>query len=410
MVGARNYAVVTGAYWTFEVTDGALRMLVLLYFNKLGYSPLQLSILFLLYEVMGIATNALGGWIATRFGLTLTLTTGLALQVLALLTLSALDPTWPAVVSVIYVLGTQGLSGIAKDLSKMSAKSALKLVVPDQGHSSLFKWVAVLTGSKNAFKGLGFFVGGFLLSSFGFTHGLWIMAAVLVAVLIAVQLFLPRQLGRATKKVKLSQVFSQSRAINLLSAARLFLFGSRDVWFVVGLPVFLYDVLHWSFTQVGAFLALWVIGYGFVQALAPSIVKKSSDGRTSEVHSSQLWLFGLAIVTIAIGALIHLNINPAWTLICGLFTFGFFFAVNSSVHSYLILAFSRSSDVALNVGFYYMANAAGRLLGTFLSGVAYQFGGLVSCLFVSAGLVLLSWLLTIALGYAARQERETKFS
>ena len=404
MLDIRNYAIVTSAYWSFTLSDGALRMLVLLHFHNLGYTPFQLAMLFLLYEFMGIVTNLLGGWIASRFGLTLTLYAGLSLQIAALLALSALDPTWPVATSVLVVLVIQGVSGVAKDLSKMSAKSAIKLVVPENAHSALFKWVALLTGSKNALKGCGFFLGGFLLATVGFVQGLWIMAGVLAVILLAAKLSLPSEMGRATSKTRFSQLLSKSRAINRLSAARLFLFGARDVWFVVGLPVFLYDVLGWRFVEVGGFLALWIIGYGFVQGAAPRLTARSADGRTSEVKAAQVWVFALAAVPLAIAGGMQFGANVAWMLIGGLGVFGLAFAVNSSLHSYLILAFSDADKVALNVGFYYMANAAGRLLGTFLSGLAYQWGGIIGCLGAATALLLLSGLFTLALGPAARDE------
>lgn len=397
MASFRNYAVVTAAYWSFMVTDGALRMLVLLHFNKLGYSPAQLAILFLLYEFMGMVTNLTGGWLASRVGLNLTLYSGLALQVVALLALSLVDPSWSIPQSVAYVLLVQGLAGVAKDLCKMSSKSAIKLIVPKDEHSTLFKWVAVLTGSKNALKGLGFFLGAFLLTFAGFVHALWLMAAVLTAILIAARLSLTQTLGRTRQKTKFSQIFSKSTGINLLSAARMFLFGARDVWFVVGVPVYMYDVLRWNFMQVGTFLASWVIGYGLVQAFAPRMVKRSGDGRSSEVNSALLWVIGLTVVTLSVGLALFMQLDPRWTLLLGLSLFGVFFAVNSSVHSYLVLAFSDSEKVTLNVGFYYMANAAGRLLGTLLSGIAYQLGGIVGCLLTAAGLLVLATLFTAAI-------------
>jgi predicted MFS family arabinose efflux permease len=398
MTRVRDYAVVTMAYWGFTLTDGALRMLVLLHFHTLGYSPFQLATLFVLYEVMGMVTNLIGGWLASRHGLKITLHTGLGLQVVALIALSLLDPAWPMAWSVPYVLVVQGISGVAKDLIKMSSKSAIKLVVPDNTHSTLFKWVAVLTGSKNALKGVGFFLGGLLLSTLGFVHGLWLMAACLALVMLTSISLLPRDMGKAKSKTKVSALFSISRAINLLSAARVFLFGARDVWFVVGLPVFLVDVLGWSFASVGAFLALWIIGYGFVQGAAPVILKSSRDGRSGEVKAAQLWVFILTGVTAMVAGAIHAGYQPAWTLIIGLGGFGFCFAINSAVHSYLILAFSKSDDVAQSVGFYYSANAAGRLAGTLLSGIAYEWQGLAGCLGVAAGMLVLACVFTVMLG------------
>ena len=348
----RNYAIVTSAYWGFTLTDGALRMLVLLHFHTLGYTPFELAFLFLLYEFMGVVTNLLGGWIASRFGLKLTLYAGLTIQVAALLALSFLDPNWPKWLSVIYVLLAQGLSGIAKDLTKMSSKSAIKLLVVSNQHSLLFRWVALLTGSKNALKGVGFFLGGFLLAALGFAPALWLMAGCLTVVLVASIFSLPGDMGVTKTKTKFSQILSKSKAINLLSAARVFLFGARDVWFVVGLPVFLYDVLGWSFTQVGAFLALWIIAYGFVQGASPLMIKRSGDGRSTEVKASQVWVFALAGVTALIAVAIEMGLDPTLALLIGLGVFGFLFAVNSAVHSYLILALTNSDQVALNVGFY----------------------------------------------------------
>jgi MFS family permease len=398
MNGLRDYGIVTAAYWGFTLTDGALRMLVLLHFHTLGYTPFELALLFVLYEFIGVVTNLMGGWIAARFGVKLTLATGLSLQVSALLALSLLSPDWSKAASVMFVLAVQGVSGIAKDLSKMSAKSAIKLVVPGDAHAQLFKWVAILTGSKNALKGVGFFLGGALLATLGFGPALWAMAGVLGLVLAATILMLPSKMGRAKAKTKFSQLLSKSPAINRLSAARVFLFGARDVWFVVGLPVFLYDVLHWRFAEIGGFLALWVIGYGVVQGIAPSMTKRSVDGRSSEVRAAQFWVLALVALTLALAAVVQIGVAPVISLIGGLAVFGFVFAVNSSIHSYLILAFSESDGVSMNVGFYYMANAAGRLGGTLLSGLAYQWGGMSGCLLTAAGLLAAAALFTIMLG------------
>ncbi len=390
MSGVRNYALVTGAYWGFTLTDGALRMLVLLHFYELGYSAVQIAFLFLLYEFFGVVTNLIGGWIGSHLGLKVTLFAGLALQVGALFALGLLDPAWAPVFSVCYVMGLQALSGIAKDLTKMSSKSAIKVLVPEDADSALFKWVALLTGSKNALKGAGFFLGGLLLASVGFRGSLWLMAAGLLIVLVATALSLPREIGVAKKKTKFSAIFSKSRNINLLSAARLFLFGSRDIWFVVGLPVFLSASLGWGHTEVGGFLALWVIGYGGVQALAPKFLKSGLRGGTPRGGTASVGAFALAGLTALIAVGVMFNLSPWLTVIAGLALFGFIFAVNSSVHSYLILAYTEADDTALNVGFYYMANAAGRLVGTLLSGIVFQLAGLVGCLWVSALFVLMA--------------------
>lgn len=392
----RNYILVTLAYWGFTITDGALRMLVLLYFNKIGYTPIQIASLFLFYEIFGIVTNFLGGWIGSQFGLKLTLYLGIGLQVFSMVMLSGLNPTWPQWFAVLFVMIAQAFSGIAKDLTKMSSKSAIRLVVPQDAQSALFKWVAILTGSKNALKGVGFFLGSALLSLFGFMNTLWIMAGGLF-LLMFTGLMLPSGMGKIKKKIKFSQLFSKSPEINILSAARFFLFGSRDVWFVVGLPVFLRSVLGWSFYQVGGFLAVWVIGYGIVQSSAPSLLKRFGSGRPPQAQTIQFWTFTLTVVPAVIAIALQMGLEPNTVIIGGLLLFGLVFAFNSAVHSYLVLAFTDDDKVALNVGFYYMANSAGRLAGTVLSGTVYQMFGLVGCLWTSMFFVLAAGLVSLKL-------------
>ncbi len=392
----RNYSIVTASYWGFTLTDGALRMLVLLHFHSLGYSSLQLAFLFLLYEFCGMVTNLLGGWIGSRAGLKVTLFAGLGTQVAALMALSFVQPDWVEFLSVVYVMGAQALSGIAKDLTKMSSKSAVKLLVPvgegdPAAGRALFKWVAILTGSKNALKGAGFLAGGVLLGWLGFAPALWVMAGGLFLLLLGGFIGLRQDLGRSKKKVKFNQLFSKSREINVLSLARFFLFGSRDIWFVVGLPVFLKETLEWSFAAVGAFMAAWVIGYGVVQAGAPGLLK---DGGA---RAASRWGAVLALVTVALALAVQLEFQVVAVVLGGLAVFGVVFALNSAVHSYLILAYTDSDKVALNVGFYYMANAGGRLVGTLLSGLVYLGAGLPGCLWVSAGFVLVAVILTAGL-------------
>ena len=422
MSDIRGYISVTGAYWGFTLTDGALRMLVLLHFHHLGYTPFQLAFLFLLYEFFGVVTNLVGGWIGARFGLQRTLYAGLTLQILALGLLSQLNPDWPVALSVAYVVAAQGIAGIAKDLTKMSAKSGVKLVTPDDQSSTLFKWVAALTGSKNALKGAGFFVGAFLLQVIGFTAGLLALAAGLVLVLIAVQIYLPKNLTAKQKGLPFQKIFSKDPQVNLLSGARFFLFGARDIWFVVGVPVFLYDVLGWTFMQVGGFLAVWIIGYGFIQSIAPRIVGASADGQVQEIAAARLWAFGLAVVPAVLAVFLVSMMGPggqfdtadvdmlSMIITGGLILFGIVFAVNSSVHSYLILAFSQDHDVSLNVGFYYMSNAAGRLVGTLLSGLIYQMWGVVGCLAVAAIFAALSGAIVIQLENQTRRLKSATLS
>jgi predicted MFS family arabinose efflux permease len=392
----RNYALVTAAYWGFTITDGALRMLVLLHFHTLGYTPIQIAFLFLFYEVFGVFTNFLGGWIGSQLGLRLTLYGGIGLQVFALVMLGLLSPEWAVGIQVAYVMVAQAFSGIAKDLTKMSSKSAIRLVVPKEAESRLFKWVAVLTGSKNALKGAGFFAGAALLQQLGFSNALFLQAGLLFLIFLTGN-FLPKEMGRVKEKVKFRQLFSKSRAINILSAARFFLFGSRDVWFVVALPVFLYDRLGWTFMQVGAYMASWVIGYGLVQFFAPNLLRQKQGGQAPRARTIQIWTFVLTGIPGAIALAFMAGLPPEWVITGGLIIFGIVFAFNSAVHSYLVLAYTEDKDVSLNVGFYYMANSGGRLLGTVTSGLVYQFFGLVGCLWFSTLLILAAGLFSLKL-------------
>jgi hypothetical protein len=230
-------------------------------------------------------------------------------------------------------------------------------------------------------------------------------------------------------------MFSNNRAVNILAAARVFLFASRDVWFVVGLPVFLYTVVGWNFWQVGAFMAIWIIGYGVVQASAPSFLRRRVEGQSGPSTSpstgpstspssgpstssggtsggtsggapgrgepdgkTATWLaFALAAFPAGIALALMGGVDPAIVVVAGLVAFGIIFAMNSAVHSYLILAYTDSDTVAMNVGFYYMANAGGRLAGTVLSGLLYQWYGLVGCLWASVAFVLAAGLLSLLL-------------
>lgn len=391
----RNYVLVTFGYWTFTLTDGALRMLVLLHFNELGYSPVAIAFLFLAYEFMGILTNLLGGWVGARRGLNRTLVAGLGLQIVALIALTFEQPSWRRWFAVAFVMAAQALSGVAKDLTKMSSKSAVKTVAGN-GDGALFKLVAILTGSKNALKGVGFFLGAALLSWIGYDNALWAMAGALAIAVVALLIFLNEDIGKSKKKPPLRSILSKSESVNRLSAARFFLFGSRDIWFVVALPVFLADELAWSHQGVGGFLATWVIGYGIVQTFAPRILGRGG-AQVNEINAAQRWALILGGVTALIALAVGFNVGKTTAVIGGLFVFGVVFAMNSSLHSYLILAYSDDDEVALDVGFYYSANAAGRLVGTLLSGVLYLWGGLALALLGSAAFVALAWLLTLRL-------------
>ena len=388
----RQYLLITGNYWAFTLTDGALRMLVVLHFHALGYTPLQIAALFLFYEIFGVVTNLVGGYLGARLGLNRTMNIGLGMQVAALLMLTV--PA--ALLTVPWVMAAQALSGIAKDLNKMSAKSSIKLLVADGQQGTLYKWVAILTGSKNALKGVGFFLGGALLAVLGFQGALLAMAAVLALIWFASLALLKQDLGKAKAKPKFRDLLSKSRAINVLSAARLFLFGARDVWFVVALPVYLASVFGWDVWQVGGFLAAWVIGYGIVQSLAPAITGKRR-GHVPDGRAAFFWALLLAGLPAAIALGLGSDAPAQPVLLGGLLIFGALFAVNSSLHSYLIVSYAKEDGVSLDVGFYYMSNALGRLIGTLLSGWVYQSFGLTACLWISSAFVLLAALVSLGL-------------
>lgn len=397
MATVRNYLIVTASYWGFTLTDGALRMLVLLHFFQLGYTPFTLAFLFLLYEAAGIAANLGGGWLASRFGIPRMLAVGQTLQIAGLIMLSALDPGWSAALSVAWVVAAQGIAGVAKDVTKTASKSAIK-ATSAEGSGQLFRWVAWFTGSKNAMKGIGFFVGGLLLELVGFRPALWLMAGLLAVILVAGLVLLPRELGKTKSSKSMKELFGKSRGVNLLAAARIFMFGARDVWFVVGLPVFLY-ANGWRFLEVGGFLAAWTIAYGGIQAIAPALVPRSPDGLSREIPAARLWAGLLTAVPVVLVFVMQAPglWRPDIILVAGLALFGLPFAVNSSLHSYLILAYAGSEKAAEDVGFYYAANATGRLMGIVLSGLLYQFGGMTACLIGSAAMLAVCWLVTFLL-------------
>lgn len=389
----RQYLVVTGNYWAFTLTDGALRMLVVLHFHDLGYSPLQIALLFLFYEFFGVVTNLIGGWLGARIGLNKTMNIGLLLQVCAL-SMLLVPAEWLAVA---WVMAAQALSGIAKDLNKMSAKSSIKLLVPQQADQQLFRWVAILTGSKNALKGAGFFLGGALLYALTFRGAILVMALALLVVWLLSLRLLAKDLGKTAYKPRFAQIFSKSPAVNVLSAARLFLFASRDVWFVVALPVYLSATLGWDHWSVGGFLALWVIGYGVIQSIAPRLTGGNNTAHSPDGLTAFAWALPLTLIPAGIALALAGDWHPSAAVLIGLLLFGAVFAVNSSLHSYLIVSYASEEGVSLDVGFYYMANAMGRLLGTVLSGWLYQTQGLPGCLWVSSGCLVLAMLLALKL-------------
>ena len=363
----RELLLVTVCYCMFMLSDGALRMLVLLHLHDIGQTPLALALLLLPYEAAGVVTNLLGGWLGGRFGQKPVLLTGLALQVVACLLL-VVDAAW---LTLPYVMGTQVLSGIAKDLAKNAAKSYVRMLAPAAPSGTLFRLLAGMTGSKNAMKGLGFFAGGALLASAGFRGTNLALAILLLGMLLLAAGTLPGTAPRA--RPALAAVLVQAAPVHWLAVARLFLFGSRDAWFAVALPLFLSGAWELSSGAVGGFLALWVIGYGTMQAVAPKLVRvRDLAGGTSVAAATTLALLAPLALT---GFAVHAPQPNGWVL-AGLLLYGAVFAVTSSLHSWLVVAMAGAESTAERVGFYYAANALGRLGGTLASG--WLFGSYVS--------------------------------
>ncbi|MFQ5543323.1 MAG: organoarsenical effux MFS transporter ArsJ [Nitrospiria bacterium] len=393
MQNSKSFLSIALSYLGFSVTDGALRMLVVLYFHNLGFSPFQVASLFLLYEIAGIVTNFIGGWIGSILGLNITLIAGMLLQVVSMGLLTVDN----AFLTVPYIMLMQGFSGIAKDLVKMSSKSSLKVLNTDGKESSLFRWVSLLTGSKNALKGVGFLLGGVFLTQFGFQFSMGLMALTLLALTMFTIISLPKNLGKSEKEATFKSLFSKSKAINILSLARFFLFGSRDIWFVIGLPVFLQVGLGWSYSSVGAFLASWIIGYGLAQTLVPKFIAGDKLTSTMGSKSVAFWTGILILFPACIALSLNKGFNNELIIIIGLLSYGIVFAINSIIHSYLVLAYSDDESVSTDVGFYYMANASGRLVGTLISGWVFQSYGFVACLWWSVGFLMIASIISLKL-------------
>jgi hypothetical protein len=152
-------------------------------------------------------------------------------------------------------------------------------------------------------------------------------------------------------------------------------------------------------------MAVWVILYGLVQTNAPRILRAKSRPTSDLIAAARGWAWALAVVpaVLAVAALVA-NGPQDWltlSVVLGLLVFGSLFAVNSSLHSFLILSFTKAERVTMDVGFYYMANAAGRLIGTLASGLSYQIGGLPLMLGIAAGMVALS---AIAVSFLTPEE------
>jgi MFS family permease len=455
----RPFVIISSSYLLFTITDGAIRMIVLLHAYNKSFSALEVSITFTLYELAGVFTNLAAGFMGAKWGIKLTLISGLSLQLLSYGLLFAWQDDWTKRESIIFVTVAQMFAGIAKDLTKLGGKTVTKLVTPEQKETHLFKLVSLITGWKNSLKGVGYFLGSALLSvSYELALG-FMMGLVVLAMPWAI-LGLDKSLGTAKKRnASWKEVFNlENRRLNILSLARLFLFASRDFWFEVPLPFFLRSPscdglgtsscllnencgngavcgesgfceninpgggcggLGLNRVVVGAFLGGYIILYGQVQAWTPQLVtgplKQTPPNKLTEVFWGLINCIPTLVMAIVMtwAPAFEAGDTAAMTiwLIVVIVTFAIIFAINSSIHSFLVVNYASKDKVAVSVGFYYMSNAIGRLLGTLGSGILYTYvgdfvgplagsdavAGLAACFFAGTLSSLLAASITIAI-------------
>ena len=400
------FVVVSLSYVLFTMTDGAVRMLTLMHAHAIGFTAMEVATTFTLYELCGAGTNLAAGVAGARFGIRGTLVCGLVLQLAGLGTLFAWDASWSRGRAMAFVTCAQALCGVAKDLTKLGGKTVTKLVTPDDAQRSLFKLVSGITGLKNSFKGVGYFIGAAMLGV-SYEAALWTQIGLIVVALPFAIFGLDASLGKVSKKnITLGAVFKQNRNMNVLSLSRVFLFGSRDLWFEVPLPFFLRSAegMGWPRSAVGALLAGYIIFYGQLQTWTPQAFLAPLRQNPPNKHAAVVWNFALVSVPLFLGAFVqsamfrdHPGETTAKTVVIfiGVFVFAFLFAVNSAIHSYLVIKYAEGNKVAINVGYYYMANAFGRLIGTIVSGALYSYvgsavEGFAACFWASSVFVLLS--------------------
>ncbi|TPX61762.1 hypothetical protein SpCBS45565_g07185 [Spizellomyces sp. 'palustris'] len=412
----KDFYVIAAGYILFTLTDTAVRMIVLFGLWQRHFQALNIAIMFSSYEALGVVTNLFGGIMGSRLGLRFCLLLGLLLQLVGISLLFVLDrqdvSQWSQAGVTGYVVFAQSFSGAAKDLVKLAGKSSTKLATKaaksreaDAG-DPLFKLVAWLTGAKNSVKGLGFLIGAVLINYAGLWRALLVMVVLTLLPLPGVWMWLDPRLGisKDQQRLTLREIFDKGRDVNMLSLARVFLFGSRDLWFEIALPIWLRAQFDWNFTASGAFLAVWIIIYGAVQTITPQyILKPLKMYPFKRAKLLVIWTGLLMIITAAIAAYLTAVRNKPITdqktatlliISIGLAVFAFVFAVNSSIHSYLIVAYAAKDKVAINVGFYYCANAFGRLTGTLLSGFMFQYYGIWVCIWTSVGFLAICTIIT----------------
>ncbi|CAM9245362.1 unnamed protein product [Scytosiphon promiscuus] len=403
----RNLYTAAMSYNGYTVTDGALRLIVLLHAADLGFNAIEIAFMFSAYEVAGVFTNLFGGVAGSKYGLRCTLLTSLTLQIACLAALTQTEPilgdlkeatpgSTRYLEATIYITAWQALAGVAKDLMKLTGKATPKLVTKEGAEGRLFQLVAWLTGMKNALKGFGSFLGALLVAQIGYVDSLWILVGI-CGIFVPVGIFgMDRGLGVSPgKNIDWKSLFSKGRNVNVLSAARFFLFGSRDVWFEIGLPLFLRVELGWKRELVGLILAGYIVIYGNLQAASTKLYK-NADGTSRQPTGAAAykWAAYCSLAPLITGIATYFthkvaesDLATALVLITGVVAFAAMFAVNSSVHSYLIVSYSNKDKVAMDLGFYYMANAMGRLVGVLVGGFLYHYTsddfGLSMCLIVA---------------------------
>lgn len=381
------FAIISVSYLLFTITDGAVRMIVLLHAYQQQFSALDVAIMFSMYEAAGIITNLAAGMLGARWGIKTTLLWGLTVQLFGLGMLFGWQEDWSKAEAIIYVTASQMLCGVAKDLTKLGGKTVTKLVTPEGKNSSLFKLVSLITGWKNSLKGAGYFLGAATVGV-NYYMSLGILCGLVVAAMPWAIIGLSNQLGRTRKEnVSFSQLFNNNHNINTLSLSRVFLFASRDLWFEVPLPFFLRSAesgIGWSRALTGAFLAIFIIVYGQVQSWTPQVVLQPLRQSPPDKYGAFWWAASLVVPLSILGGIMlgtgiyGPGVDPAPAIVAItvlLYSFCVLFAVNSAIHSYLIVRYAQSDKVAMQVGVYYASNALGRLVGTMLSGVLYTYAG-----------------------------------
>jgi MFS family permease len=408
----KPFVVISASYLLFTVTDGGIRTIVLFNAFQRKFSAFEVSIMFVLYELAGTFTNFLAGIAGARWGLKATMLAGLFLQLGGIGMLFGWSEKFTKEQAIIFVTIAQMLSGISKDLVKLGGKAVTKLVTPDSKQGVLYKRVSMITGLKNSLKGVGYFLGGALVQ-WSYFGALGVMMGIVLLAIPWPALGLESGLGRTRREnITWRSVFKKNHNIQALSAARFFLFASRDAWFDVPLPFYLRskEGFGWERAAAAALLGAWIILYGQVQSWTPQLVAKPLKQFPANKYHAALWAGINAVIPLVLGCFLQFSdifrahdvraMMPI--LLVGVFVFAIIFAINSSIHSYLAVKYSEGDKIAVDIGFYYMSNSAGRLFGTLVGGALFEFvgnytNGFAACFWFSLCLTVVAAAITPAL-------------